>query len=251
MSRLIMRWPRSIPAGTVINSLVQLADLSPTLLRLAGGTPASGAGHDLSGLVAGMESDPGASSVYAEETLDGHNLHALVTASRKLIIDAAQPQHWRLISRTTQGAPSAAWRRPAGPARHYPRGGGTGPATTRSLPHASLFLNPSAKQWKHSATGSPRQRTDILPMGYTELLVLEFFARRDEKTLVPGSARLCLERTARAAQPRFSRGTRDRNHQCAVARQSLADRAFPGRAWERGDCSFCCLLLSVAGVSPR
>ena len=89
---LIMRWPRSIAAGTVISSLVQLADLSPTLLRLAGGVPGSGAGHDLSGLIAGREPSPGASSVYAEEKLDGHKLRALVTASRKLIIDAAQPQ---------------------------------------------------------------------------------------------------------------------------------------------------------------
>ncbi len=89
---LIIRSPRSLAGGTVINNVVQLADIAPTLLRLAGGTPSSGAGHDLSGLMTGRESTPPAASVFAEEDLDGHRLHALVTASRKLIVDAAQPR---------------------------------------------------------------------------------------------------------------------------------------------------------------
>jgi len=88
---LIMRWPAAIPAGRVLGQPVQLADVYPTLIQLAGGTSAPGAGHDLSALLTRL--GPGASPtapVFAEEDLDGHQLAAVIAGSRKLIIDKAR-----------------------------------------------------------------------------------------------------------------------------------------------------------------
>ena len=87
---LIMRWPGVFQPGSAVGSLVQLADVPPTLIRLAGGTPPPGPGHDLSGLLTGRDSRPVTSTIYAEEDLDGHRLHALVADTRKLIVDAAK-----------------------------------------------------------------------------------------------------------------------------------------------------------------
>jgi len=71
--------------------VVQLVDLYPTLLHLAGGPPATGPGRNLSALLRGQKPDGAAPPAYAEENLDNHQLQALIAGSRKIIADAARP----------------------------------------------------------------------------------------------------------------------------------------------------------------
>lgn len=86
---LIMRWPGHIAAEQTYTGAVQLVDLSPTLLRLAGTTPPRGPGRDLSAVLRGRADSGVASLVYAEEDLDGHNLRAVILDQQKLIFDVA------------------------------------------------------------------------------------------------------------------------------------------------------------------
>jgi len=88
---LIIRWPSHVPAHTVQPGAVQLVDLLPTLLRIAGGSSGVGPGRDLTDMISGG-SAPVASMAFAEEDLDRHQLHGLIREQHKLIYDAAQPQ---------------------------------------------------------------------------------------------------------------------------------------------------------------
>ena len=71
---------------------MQLADLYPTLLRVAGAAAPPGPGRDLTDVLTGRRTDGIASMVYAEEELDRYRLRALVMGQRKLIEDGARPE---------------------------------------------------------------------------------------------------------------------------------------------------------------
>ena len=88
---LIVRWPNRIPAGALQPGAVQLVDLFPTLLHIAGASPSDGPGRDLLEMTLGGPTSV-ASMAFAEENLDRHELRMVVREQRKLIYDAAQPQ---------------------------------------------------------------------------------------------------------------------------------------------------------------
>ena len=89
---LVVRWPDHIAPGRAYADAVQLIDLYPTLLHIAGGRAPEGPGRDLLDLLLGRNAVGVPSMAYAEEHLDDHNLRAMILDQRKLIIDAARPE---------------------------------------------------------------------------------------------------------------------------------------------------------------
>ncbi len=62
-------------------------DLYPTLLRLVGGAPVSGAGRDLSADLLAGRNNAAVGSLCADERLDQRRLRAVMVGQRKLIVD--------------------------------------------------------------------------------------------------------------------------------------------------------------------
>ena len=87
---LFVRWPEHVQPGRVYGDAVQLIDLYPTLLHIAGGRAPAGPGRDVFDIVLGRDGAAVASMAYAEENLDTHNLRTVILDHRKLIYDATQ-----------------------------------------------------------------------------------------------------------------------------------------------------------------
>jgi arylsulfatase A-like enzyme len=148
---LIIRWPGRIPRGTVVPEAVQLADLYPTLLRLAGVSPRPGAfttvGRDLTDVLLGRGSNGVAPLAYAEEHLDGHNLRALIMDHRKVLYDVTRQQPFVFdlardpaeLQRGTELPPQDLWRtfEKITQANQPPRGSVARPVHGSELPDAA------------------------------------------------------------------------------------------------------------------
>lgn len=84
---LLVRWPGRVPAQTYEDP-VQLNDLFPTLLGLAGAPAVDTPGRDLAPILLRRERvDPRA---YAELNLEGRRLRTLIVEHHKLIVDDAR-----------------------------------------------------------------------------------------------------------------------------------------------------------------
>lgn len=79
---LMMRWPGHIAVQTD-DRPVQLVDVLPTVLRLAGRVVPAVAGHDLSEILHGKSSVR--HDAFAQLDLDGHTLDSVIRSSHKLI----------------------------------------------------------------------------------------------------------------------------------------------------------------------
>jgi len=87
---LLLRWPHHIAPAAEYPGTVQLVDLYPTLLRLAGAAVPPSAGRDLTDILLGRGAGGVPPMMFAEERLDRHDLRAVIL-DRKLILDASRP----------------------------------------------------------------------------------------------------------------------------------------------------------------
>ena len=84
---LLVRAPRAAGAGRRVRSPVELVDLMPTLLRLAGApVPESTQGRDLSGVLLGDE-EPGLRLTYATAAQRQPDLYSVTSGRFKLVMD--------------------------------------------------------------------------------------------------------------------------------------------------------------------
>ena len=89
---LLLRWPGRVAESRTYGGVVQLLDLYPTLLHVAGAPVPAGPGRDLTDIILGRASASVPPVAYAEEHLDEHNLQMVLLDHRKLIYDAAIAQ---------------------------------------------------------------------------------------------------------------------------------------------------------------
>lgn len=93
---LLIRLPGAKDGGRVVDSVVSLIDVMPTLLALGGVKPPLGLqGHDLSRLL-GRDADRGDGVSFSTATKNHPGLYAVRTRTHKLVVDISTPGSGRL-----------------------------------------------------------------------------------------------------------------------------------------------------------
>jgi choline-sulfatase len=148
---LVVRWPGHIAPARVYADAVQLIDLYPTLLHIAGGRASAAPGRDLLDLLLGGDGARVTSMAYAEENLDGHNLRAVILDHRKLIYDAARPAPLTFDLQTDTAE------------QH--------PMPSLPPPDLMMVMDQVARNSQPAAAGAPRRiRRDDLPQSVREAM---------------------------------------------------------------------------------